>query len=357
MPTRVSLRELGYSCNEFDELLLEQTMACLLLVAVATTAISADSLQRFAEIQEHMGTKFELVVFAETEDHAAKALTSGFQRIAKLNAVMSDYVAESELSCLSRTSPSQSPAAVSIDLFTVLASAQRLSERTSGAFDVTVGPLTKLWRRAHRRREFPDGDLLQTARDSTGFKNLTLDATMRTAQLRLAKMRLDLGGIAKGYAADEALKAIGKHGITRALVNAGGDVVTGDPPPGELGWRVGVASRERDRPPVEFLLIANQAVATSGDVWQHVEIDGVRYSHILDPHTGLGLTTQSSVTVVAPIGMDADSLASAISVLGVEKGLKLIESLPQTEALILTQSDSAVVADQSSGFAKLVEVE
>ncbi len=332
-------------------------MPCWLLVAVATTAVSADSLQRFAETQEHMGTKFELVVFTTTEDQAAQAFKVGFDRIAELNALMSDYVAESELSCLSRTSPTVSPVQVSKDLFSVLDSAQRLSHKTEGAFDITVGPLTKLWRRARRRDEFPDPQLLHAARDATGFRKLVLDRTKQTAQLQVPNMRLDLGGIAKGYAADEALKAISNRSITRALVNAGGDIVAGDAPPDQSGWRVGVASRERDQPPIEFLRAANQAVATSGDVWQHIDFDGIRYSHILDPRTGIGLTTQSNVTVVAPSGMDADSLASAVSVLGVDQGLKLIESLPNTEALILTQTGTAVIAHQSAGFKELVEAD
>jgi thiamine biosynthesis lipoprotein len=240
-------------------------------------------------------------------------------------------------------------------LFIVLMAANSLSRRTDGAFDVTVGPLTKLWRRARRRGEFPANDLLLEARAATGYRNLRLDAAAKSAELLVPNMRLDLGGIAKGYAADEALASMAALGVTRAIVNAGGDVVAGNAPPSETGWRIGVASLERDSSPSRFLNIANCAVATSGDVWQFVEIDGVRYSHILDPRTGLGLTGRSSVTIVAPNGIAADSLASAVSVLGPRAGLKLVEETAQTEALVLTAGVDSAKSHQSSGFGRLLE--
>lgn len=353
-----------------SELLLdpwEQTMHCWLLIAIAATTVADDPVQRFAAIEPHMGTKFEIVVYATTEQQAQQAFNSGFKKIAELDAVMSDYDAKSELSCLSQSSPNISPVPVSKDLFTVLDEAIRLSQRFDGAFDVTVGPLTKLWRRARRRGEYPDPEMLKAARAATGHENLVLDRANQAAQLKLPDMRLDLGGIAKGYAADEALRAVSRHGIRQALINAGGDLVAGDPPPGERGWRVAVASRAINSPPIQFLQIENQAVATSGDIWQFVEIGGVRYSHILDPRTGLGLTNRTSVTVVAPTGIAADSLASTVSVLGPQNGLKFIESEPLVEALILAEPEPLasepeeltpkVTAYQTTGFGKLVEVD
>ena len=234
--------------------------------------------------------------------------------------------------------------------FPIIPPANLLSHRTDGAFDVTVGPLTKLWRRARRRGEFPAADLLLEARAATGYRNLKLDAAAMSAELLVPNMRLDLGGIAKGYAADEALRSMVDLGVNRALINAGGGVVAGEAPPGEAGWRIGVASLEPGATPSRFLRVANCAVATSGDVWQFVEIDGVRYSHILDAKTGLGLTNRSSVTIIAPTGIDADSLATAVSVLGPKAGLKLVEETAQTEALILTEGIAGTESHQSSGF-------
>jgi thiamine biosynthesis lipoprotein len=330
-------------------------MVCWLLCLSATFGVTTDRLERFDAVQPHMGTKFEIVCYASTEEQAQQALRSGFDRIAELDRVMSDYDPDSELSKLSAASPTAAPVQISEDLFKVLSAANALSIRTDGAFDVTVGPLTKLWRRARRRSEFPAADLLQTAREATGYQNLKLDQKSRTAALLVPNMRLDLGGIAKGYAADEALRSMAALGVRRAIVNAGGDVVAGEAPPGEMGWRVGVAAMERDAPPSRFLRVANAAVATSGDVWQFAEIDGVRYSHLLDPKTGLGLTTRSNVTILAPTGIVADALASAVSVLGPQAGLKLIEETAQTEALILTEGFDGAESHSSSGFDKLLE--
>ena len=325
-------------------------MFCWLLYLSATIAVPPDRLDRFEATQPHMGTSFEIVCYASRQDHAEKALKAGFDRIAALDRVMSDYDPDSELSQLSRASPTESPVRISDDLLLVLSAADALSRRTHGAFDATVGPLTKLWRRARRRGEFPASDLLLEARAATGYRNLKLDAAAKSAELLVPNMRLDLGGIAKGYAADEALRLLVDLGVNRAIINAGGGVVAGEAPPGEAGWRIGVASLEPDAPPSRFLRVANCAVATSGDVWQFVEIDGVRYSHIVDAKTGLGLTNRSSVTVIAPTGIDADSLATAVSVLGPNAGLKLVEETAQTEALILTEGSAGAESHQSSGF-------
>ncbi|HRX82750.1 MAG TPA: FAD:protein FMN transferase, partial [Pirellulaceae bacterium] len=224
-------------------------LLCLCAFAVGPT----ESLSRFEATQPHMGTSFEIVLYAPDSELANKAFRAAFTRIAELNRVMSDYDAKSELSKLSNSAPTSVPVELSNDLFRVLAAADLLSRRTEGAFDVTVGPLTKLWRRARRREEFPDADLLQAARAATGYQNLRLDPVTKSAELLVPNMRLDLGGIAKGYAADEALRAMSEAGVTRAIVNAGGDVVASDAPPGEIGWRVGVASLEPNTPPSRFL--------------------------------------------------------------------------------------------------------
>ena len=136
-------------------------------------------------------------------------------------------------------------------------------------------------------------------------------------------MRLDLGAIAKGYAVDEALRVLKKHDITRALISGGGDMAALDAPPGKKGWRVELAGASTNSMPAEFVLLKNHALATSGDVFQHVEIAGVRYSHIVDPRTGIGLTNRSMVVVIAPNCAAADSLSTAISVLGPDAGMPL----------------------------------
>ena len=164
-------------------------------------------------------------------------------------------------------------------------------------------------------------------------------------------MRLDFGGIAKGYAADEALAVLRQHGIRSALVAAAGDIAVADPPPGQAGWRVEVGAIDvTHAPPPRTLWLRRSAVATSGDVFQRLEIGGRRYSHILDPRTGIGLTDHSLVTVVARDATTADSLATAVSVLGPEAGLRLIERTAGASALILRVPEGRIEVTESRHF-------
>jgi thiamine biosynthesis lipoprotein len=207
-----------------------------------------------------------------------------------------------------------------------LAAARQLAEETGGAFDVTLGPVTQLWRQARRQHRLPDPDALAEALQRSGYRKLHLDAAAQTVTLDQAGMRLDLGGIGKGFAADAALAVLAGLGIPRALVAASGDLAIGDPPPGRNGWTVGI---DAPNAPVEgfarVLELANAAVSTSGDSSQNLDIGGVKYSHIVDPATGMGLTLPVAVAVVARRGIDADSWSTALSVLGPERGIALID--------------------------------
>jgi thiamine biosynthesis lipoprotein len=264
--------------------------------------------------------------------------------------MLSDYHPDSELSRLSRRAPTEQPVALSKDLAQLLFQGQQVAAASGGAFDMTVGPLTRLWRRARRRQRLPSAQRLTAARQAVGYQHLVVDRAQRTAMLKRPGMRLDLGGIAKGYAVDQALQTITSRGIQRALVNASGDMAAAAPPPGQAGWKVAVAPLQPDAPPSRFGRLAHQAIATSGDAFQYVEIDGTRYSHIVDPRTGLGLTVRSSASVLADCCTTADALASAASVLGPKEALKLMGQYPEAELLLVTQSKQEVSVCQTPGF-------
>ena len=296
----------------------------------------AGPLERFEFEQVRMGVPFRISLYCREEAVANNAARTAFTRVKELNRLLSDYEPDSELMQLCRRSEPGRPVEVSPELFFILKRALALSKASDGAFDVTVGPVVQLWREARRSRTLPDPAQLAAARERVGWQSVRLDEKHRTVELLKPDMRLDLGGIAKGYAGDEALRVLKRHGITRALIAAAGDIVVGDPPPGRNGWRIGIAPLDSpEGPPSRYLRLENAAVSTSGDAFQYVEIDGVRYSHIIDPRTGLGLTTRSSVTVVAKDGITADSLASAVSVLGPERGLKLVESCEGAAVLLV----------------------
>jgi thiamine biosynthesis lipoprotein len=232
----------------------------------------------------------------------------------------------------------------------VLSAAQDISRRSGGAFDVTVGPLTRLWRRARRQQRLPAASLLAEARQSVGYQLLEVDPQQGAVSLHRPHMQLDLGAIGKGYAVDEALRVLREGGLPRSLVNGGGNLALGDPPPQRTGWSVGIAPLDQANKQLLEIEVANCGVATSGDTWQFVEIDGVRYSHILDPRTGLGLTRRGSVTVLATDGMTADGYSTALSVLDVESAVALIEQIPGAAAVIVWLEDGVTKRRASRGF-------
>lgn len=323
----------------------------LVLAGVSTREAAAGKLQRFEFLQIRMGIPVSLVVYGPDEHAANNAAREAYDRLREIDRIMSDYDPDSELMQLCRTSRPGHPVKVSNELFHVLNEAVRLSRRTDGAFDVSIGPVVRLWRQARRKRELPDTDQLTLARQQVGFEAIRLDPEHQTVELRKSGMRLDLGGIAKGYAADEALRILREHGVPRSLVDAGGDIVAGDPPPDRPAWTIAIQPLGKASSKDALTLqIARTAVATSGDAYQYVEIDGVRYSHIVDPATGLGLTQSSSVTVIAADGTTSDSLASAVSVLGPERGMQLIEQTKGVEALIVVAGAEEPVTYRSSGF-------
>jgi thiamine biosynthesis lipoprotein len=328
--------------------LLAALVACLGL-----SRLQADEpLKRFEFSEPHMGTRFGIIVYAGEEALARKAAKAAFARVAELNGIMSDYQSTSELMRLCAKAGGGA-VKVSGDLFTVLARAQRVARESDGAFDVTVGPVVRLWRRARRTHEMPDPEKLKAALALVGWKNVVPDEKARTVKLLKPGMQLDLGGIAKGYAADEVLKVLARHGLTRALVAAGGDIAVGDAPPGKAGWTVAIAAVDAKKEGPNRLVLVRAAVSTSGDAEQYVEIGGKRYSHIVDPRTGLGLVGRMSATVVAPDGITSDSLTKVVAVLGPKKGFAIIEKYKGVSGRYVRKTEKETEVVTSKGFPKL----
>jgi thiamine biosynthesis lipoprotein len=289
-----------------------------------------------------MGTLFTITLYSTNQTAAQGAAETAFRRVAALEEIMSDYQADSELMRLC-DQPAGTAVPISADLFDVLQRAQRFSELSHGAFDVTVGPYVRLWRFSRKRKTLPTPSEIAQARASVGWKNLHLDARTCTATLLLPNMRLDLGGIGKGYAADQALQLLKKRGINRAMVAASGDIAIGDPPADQNGWKVGIADIDANNYGItRTVLLRNAGVSTSGDTEQFVLINGIRYSHIVDPRTGVGLTNRIQVTVIAPNATTSDALAKPVSVIGIKPGLALVDSVPGASALILLKNEGEV---------------
>jgi len=311
-------------------------MLPLFAMFVGVHLARAEDLRRFEFSQSHMGTPFRIVLYASDETQARQASDAAYARVREIDLTFSDYNPESEVSRLSRTAGTGQEVTVSPDLWGLLDRAIVFSRASNGAFDVTVGPLTLLWRQAKQMQLLPAPAAVSAAVAQVGYEKIHRNAQARTVVLSATGMRLDFGTIAKGYATDQAVAVLRHHGSAAAFVSGGGDTTFGDPPPGRTGWRVVLGRTDLPgAPPERIVLVANAAVATSGDLFQRLEIDGVRYSHLLDPRTGHSLTDHSLVSVIAPDCVTANGLSTSVSVLGPDAGLALVDATPQSAALVL----------------------
>jgi len=334
-------------------MIIQPTRAITLLIACLSLGCAAP-LQKFDYVRPKMGTGFHMVLYAPDSRTAQTAADAAFARIDQLNSEFSDYDDKSELSLLAEQTnngPMSAPAHVSDDLWRVLSKAKEISALSDGAFDVTVGPFVRLWRRSRALQQLPTTQRVEEARQSIGYHLMRLDPATHSVQLMAAHMRLDLGGIAKGFAAEDALHVLAQHGVSHALVGAAGDIAAGEPPPGKVGWVVGFETPGSPKGTTGiYVKLRNQRVSTSGDTYRFVEIDGRRYSHIIDPTTGLGQTRRIEASVISNDGMTADTLALVVCVWGPERGLALIDSLPDAAAIVTTYDNGVPKVSRSKRF-------
>jgi thiamine biosynthesis lipoprotein len=289
-----------------------------------------------------MGTFARVVCISADADTARKAIEAAFEQLDIIEDLMSGHKEDSQISRINRDAY-KSPVKVSSTTFEVLQKAVEYSRLSNGAFDVTVGPLEELWHSAAEVNSTPADIELAGARAKVGYEKLILDANEMTVRFVVDGMKLDVGGIAKGYAIDAAVYAMQRCGALGGMVDVGGDIrCFGAPPKGNDTWRIGLQDPTETETVVgagRYLLVLkliDSAVATSGDYRRFVLVEGKKQSHILDTKTGYGSGKLSSVTIICPKAVDADALATAVSVMGREKGLGLIESLENTEAVLIS---------------------
>ena len=300
-----------------------------------------------------MSTWVRIVAYGPDPAVLSQTIDRTFARMTDLEHLLSRYNPESDVSRVN-AAPSGTSVTVGEDAWRVLEAAEVAWKRTGGVFDVTVGPLVALWREAGQRGSLPSEEELARARAAVGFDKLRLEPETRQVTLSVPGMSLDLGGIAKGYIVDQAILFLKASGVTSALVAGGGDTRTlgrrGDGEP----WVTAVRNpaTESGEPFVTLLLLADNAVLTSGNYARYVTIGGRRYSHIVDPRTGWPESEVSSATVIGPDATNTDPLATALTILGPEQGVKLIESLPGYECLIVTGEKDDLHLARSRGFSR-----
>lgn len=279
-----------------------------------------------------MGTSIEVQAFGGTVDTRVAAIEEAFGAFAEVDRLMSNYRDDSELALINRDAARQA-VRISDPMMSVLQAAQKVSAQSNGGFDVTIGPLVRLWGFHDKKPHQPTTEELATVRPLINYRNLVLDATQHTVRFLRPGMEIDLGGIAKGFAVEVAANVLRRHALG-GFIDAGGNQYLLGTPPGKPVWTVGVKDPDRPDRLLGVIETPETSVSTSADYATFVEINGRKYGHILDPHTLQPSAAALSVTILSRDGTMADAMSKAVFMLGPTAGVALIDSVPGMSGLI-----------------------
>lgn len=310
-------------------------LACALVLAACARgpAQPADAPVLVSDGRYAMGTVLELTLLAPDEARGRALAEQAFATAAQLEALLTNWEASSALMRLNAAA-GQGPQDVDPELARVLAASKEFTRRTCGAFDITVGPLVELWRTAGQRNELPSAAARAGALAAVGADGLRVDLDASTAELVSPGARLELGGIAKGWALDRIAEALRAAGIRSALLSFGQSSVWAiGAPPGEAGWRLLVRTPAGGYAGIATL--RDRALSVSGSVGQGIEIAGHRYGHVLDPRTGAPLQHAAQAVVLAPTAAWAEALSKALLVLPPAEGIALLDASRDRAGLLL----------------------
>jgi thiamine biosynthesis lipoprotein len=311
--------------------------AVLLAVAAQTLAQPPCAFAATARsVRSKMGSRFEVTAVHADDAIAWRAVEAAYAEIDRLESLISEWIETSEVSALNRSAGVR-PERVSPEVLALVERALSVSRLTGGAFDITFLSVGRLWDFEAANPVRPDPAALREGLAGVGADKVVVDVAAGTVFLRDPRTRIGFGAIGKGWAANVGARLLRAHGATGGVVNAGGDLLAFGRREDGRPWRVGIANPlDRDRV-FGYLDVTDQAVVTSGDYERFVTIDGQRFSHILDPRTGYPAREVRSATIVCPDAELADALATAVSVMGIEEGLALIEALNGVEGLLVDE--------------------
>lgn len=304
-----------------------------------------------------MGTMVEFKAFGDSESQVTEAFKEAEKKVLELAAILTDYDPKSETRQLA-TSATSEPKPVSDSLWQVLQASEDWYRRTDGAFDASLGSLTKLWRKYRRSSKVPTEEEILTAKKLSGWRYVQLYSTQQSVRLEKEGVSFDFGAIGKGYIVDAAFDLLREHGLGCCLVNISGNMRCGNAPPGRKGWRIQVSPLEENGSPLRQIQLSNESIATSGDLWQFVVMEGVRRSHILDPRTGYGVPGPIAATVVSQNATDADACATAACIMNPADLEALLAEFPRISILRASKSSQGEVTTLEFGdFPKPMDVD
>jgi len=318
------------------------------LLVFSTPLLQAQT-GKFSYSEMKMGSPFNLIIISADSNKANHLAQKSFELVDSLNHIFSNYDSSSELSKIN-ASAGFLPYKMSAAMLDLVQKSEDAYVQSKGAYDISIGPLSALWRNARKAKLFPEAGTVLATKKLVGLNQVKINKHLGTIFLPTSGMQLDFGGIAKGYIAQWVIDYLKANGIQQALADAGGDIVMSGAPLNQKGWLVGVNVPETtDDLLSKKLALSNCSVATSGDVYQYIENNGVKYSHIINPMTGYGVTNLRNVTIIAKTGASADWLATACSILPIKEAKQLALS-HHAALLITTLKNGKLVFESTANF-------
>ena len=309
----------------------------LVLMSLFLSIFILSGQKSYSESSILMGSSFEITVVTEGEDFAKESLAIAKKEIIRIENLISSWDQKSETSRINRNA-GIAAVEVSKELFDLIFRAQQISKLSSGAFDLTFAAIDKLWNFDGRESEMPNPDALKASVFNIGYQLIELDEESLTVFLPKKGMKIGFGAIGKGYAADSAKQLLVERGVLGGIINASGDMNTWGTKPDGSSWTIGIVNPMNNKKVFSWFSLEHNAVVTSGDYEKFTQINGRRYSHIIDPRTGIPSQGIVSCTIFASKAELADAIATAVFVMGVESGLFLIDQLPDIEAILIDDS-------------------
>jgi len=336
---RLSLRYI-----HLDVDILKVNLSALLLLAVLCDApriCAADEVVRYEASHDAMGTVFTVVAYGADARQLAEVVNEAFEEIDRVDAQMSNYKPQSEISAINRNAAAES-VLVEPQLFRLFEDSLRFADETGGAFDITVGPLMRAWGFFRGQGRMPAKSEIGRALGKIGYQHVHLNPAARTVRFDIAGMEIDLGGIAKGYAVERAVEILRSYGVTRALVSSGTSTIYAlGAPPDDRAWRITIRDPYDAKKAGDVVFLKNFALSVSGNYEKFFELDGNIYSHILNPRTGRPVENMLSTAVLAPRATQADALSTAMFVLGVKGSRRYLSAHPNLAVVFYQPADAA----------------
>ncbi|SDG41034.1 FAD:protein FMN transferase [Mucilaginibacter sp. P25] len=286
-----------------------------------------------------MGNRFEISVVGDDGQWAAKCIDQAVAEISRIEKLLTTFSDDSQTNQINAAAGIK-PVKIDHEVFQLIQRSLRISELTQGAFDITYGSIDKsLWNFDVNMKSLPNAETARNAVRLINYKNVIMDSDHMTVMLKEKGMRIGFGGIGKGYAADRAKAILQQNGVNSGIVNAAGDLITWGTQPNGKPWTIAIADPNKQMTPFSTLNISDMAIATSGNYEKYAVINGKKYSHTIDPKTGLPVTGIKSVSIICPSAEFADAMATPVTVMGISVGLDLVNQLQQLACVIIDDNN------------------